>query len=80
MHNLLTNALDAVVAGGGARREIHIGAVRAGSDVLLTVEDSGQGVSSEITAQLFNPFRDHEGGWHGARSCNQPFTAAQPGW
>ncbi len=56
VHNLLTNALDAVVAGGGARREIHIGAVRAGSDVLLTVEDSGQGVSSEITAQLFNPF------------------------
>jgi two-component system, LuxR family, sensor kinase FixL len=56
VHNLLTNALDAVVAGSRTRREIHIGASRADSEVLLAIEDSGHGVSPDITAQLFNPF------------------------
>ncbi len=55
LHNLLSNAID-VLAPRTTVREVQIRAVRAGSKVLLAVEDSGPGVAQDSLAQLFEPF------------------------
>jgi two-component system sensor kinase FixL len=56
LHNLLTNALDAVSDCSESNREIAVTALRRDTDVLLTVEDSGAGIASEIAGNLFDPF------------------------
>jgi C4-dicarboxylate-specific signal transduction histidine kinase len=55
LHNLLSNAID-VLSPRASGREIQIRAVRAGSNVLLAVEDSGPGVAQDSLTQLFEPF------------------------
>jgi two-component system sensor kinase FixL len=53
--NLIRNALDAME--GGARRDLTI-AVAAGEDhtVIISVTDSGPGISAEVRERLFQPF------------------------
>ena len=56
LHNLLSNAIDAVAHVAADSRVIEVGASRVGSDVALRVEDSGPGVAPEIAERLFEPF------------------------
>jgi signal transduction histidine kinase len=56
LHNLLTNAIDAVAQQPVGLRHIMLSGSRSDGDVLLRVEDSGAGVSAEVTANLFEPF------------------------
>jgi signal transduction histidine kinase len=50
--NLLGNAIEAMPGGGLLR----ISAEREGTDVLVSVEDSGPGIPATIAPQLFKPF------------------------
>jgi signal transduction histidine kinase len=50
--NLLANSLDAMPGGG----EFSVEALRNGESTLVTVRDSGQGISASIRARLFQPF------------------------
>jgi two-component system sensor kinase FixL len=56
LHNLLGNAVDAIAAGQAPRREIRLVARGSGSEVAVRVEDSGPGVSEEVSRRLFEPF------------------------
>ena len=59
LHNLLTNSLDAFDAGPASessfRRILVTGEVRA-ADVQIAVDDSGPGISSDLSVRLFEPF------------------------
>ena len=50
--NLLTNALEAMPAGG----LIQITAMAAGRSVIIKVRDTGPGVAPEVRDRLFEPF------------------------
>ena len=50
--NLLVNALEVLPNGG----TIQISAIPADKSVLLTVHDTGPGISTEIRSRLFQPF------------------------
>ena len=50
--NLVLNAQEAMKEGG----ELELGAVRRGGEVVLVVEDSGQGMKKEVADRLFEPF------------------------
>lgn len=50
--NLADNALDAMPTGG----RLELGIEREAGDVLLTVRDSGAGVSAEVKRRMFEPF------------------------
>ena len=50
--NLIDNALDAMPAGGF----IHISAESNGNAVVVSVEDSGPGISPQVRPRLFQPF------------------------
>lgn len=52
--NLIRNAIDAMV--DSPVRDVTIRVAREGEDALVTVTDTGPGISSEIAAQLFQPF------------------------
>src|SRR5579884_1375146 len=55
--NLLRNAIDAMAAANAERRSITVAARRQGSDaVLISVTDSGPGISPEVAGRLFEPF------------------------
>jgi two-component system sensor kinase FixL len=58
MHNLLTNCLDAFdgLARRPQPRRIELAARLEGTDVLITVDDSGPGIVSGISGRLFEPF------------------------
>ena len=56
LHNLLNNAIDAVAAGPLTNRKIALNATHRQTDVVVTIDDSGAGVSPEILASLFDPF------------------------
>ncbi len=59
IHNLLTNSLDAFDALPARRphaRRIAITAEKHGTDVLLSVDDSGPGIAPSVTERLFQPF------------------------
>lgn len=53
--NLIINAIDALRE-APHRREIIVRSRPEGSMVLVTVEDSGRGISTEIMANIFDPF------------------------
>lgn len=55
LHNLVSNAIDAMVAAGG-RRELLIEARAGEGEVRLAVHDSGPGVAEEVLPQIFVPF------------------------
>jgi signal transduction histidine kinase len=52
--NILHNALQAM--GGQTTGELHVASAVEGGDVVLSVEDSGPGVSPDILPRLFEPF------------------------
>jgi two-component system, LuxR family, sensor kinase FixL len=56
LHNLLTNAIDAVSLVPANTRLIEVEATRAGNEVVLSVHDSGPGLAEEIADRLFEPF------------------------
>lgn len=56
LHNLVSNAIDALGAGQGASREVRLRAEREAESVRFTVEDSGPGVAADALEQLFEPF------------------------
>lgn len=53
MHNLVRNAVEAMQPGGG---RVTIRAHREGSDLLVSVSDTGKGIPKEIQARLFQSF------------------------
>lgn len=56
LHNLLSNALDAVMQVDEPWRRIELHAIRANDWIVLRVEDSGPGVAPEVSQKLFEPF------------------------
>ncbi|WP_342116683.1 ATP-binding protein [Pseudoduganella sp. OTU4001] len=56
LRNLLANALDAVRVRPAGQRRIAIAAENVGGKLRFTVEDSGEGLSEERAARLFEPF------------------------
>jgi signal transduction histidine kinase len=57
LHNLLANAIDAIIAADPPQRAVRLRAVAAPSDaVKVTVSDSGPGLSPETMESLFRPF------------------------
>jgi C4-dicarboxylate-specific signal transduction histidine kinase len=58
IHNLLTNALDAFNAPAPSKeqsRRIEVAVYAQASDVFITVEDSGPGISADVAERLFEP-------------------------
>jgi signal transduction histidine kinase len=57
LHNLVSNAIDALKAGTGDYREVTISAKEDSARfVRISVADNGPGVAAEVAAQLFQPF------------------------
>jgi len=59
MHNLLTNSLEAFDSLPLARtrsRRIEVTGEARGTDVLITVDDSGPGIAGALGERLFEPF------------------------
>jgi signal transduction histidine kinase len=54
LHNLLTNARDALAGTGGPR--IQVRTWTAGSDLCLSVSDNGHGFGEEVREQIFVPY------------------------
>jgi two-component system sensor kinase FixL len=58
LHNLVTNALDALnalVAPEDQSRRIEVTVYAQASDVSISVEDSGPGISADVAERLFEP-------------------------
>ncbi len=63
VHNLLMNALQALDAVPVAERRLAVSVVRNGTEGVLTVTDTGNGISPEALPRLFEPFfSTREGG------------------
>jgi two-component system sensor kinase FixL len=56
LHNLLSNAVDAISGAGGERREVRLEARAVDGQVELRVEDTGPGIAPEVALRLFEPF------------------------
>src|SRR5262245_4600017 len=55
--NLLQNAIDAIVEGGGNRRQIRVEAsTTSAGHATVTVADTGSGIPAEVATRLFEPF------------------------
>jgi len=54
--NLMMNGIQAMKEAGGRIRQLHVHAARAGESVVVTVHDTGKGISEETRARLFEPF------------------------
>ncbi|MCA9792291.1 MAG: GHKL domain-containing protein, partial [Candidatus Eremiobacteraeota bacterium] len=54
--NLVLNARDAVLAADQGQRRIVITTQSSGDEVVLTVNDTGVGMTAEQTARIFEPF------------------------
>jgi PAS domain S-box-containing protein len=56
LHNLVSNAIDAVNQVDRARRCIELEATRVDGHIVVRVEDSGPGIAPEVAQKLFEPF------------------------
>jgi two-component system sensor kinase FixL len=54
--NLLGNAIDAVAQQPEGARQISLTVSCRGSDVLLSIDDSGPGLAAEVASRIFDPF------------------------
>jgi signal transduction histidine kinase len=61
LQNLVGNAIDAL-RDVRAPRELTLTASREGTDILVSVTDTGPGVAAEILPRLFSPFATTKGG------------------
>jgi two-component system C4-dicarboxylate transport sensor histidine kinase DctB len=52
--NLLSNAADAVK--GRKDDQIHLSIRKSGSNLILRIEDSGEGIPASIREKIFEPF------------------------
>ena len=59
--NLVLNGMEAMKEGGDLRLEVR----SAGAEVILAVEDQGQGMDKEVAARLFEPFLSRRPGGTG---------------
>jgi two-component system sensor kinase FixL len=56
LHNLMSNALDAVLERAENLRKIELSVSKRGTDLFIALEDSGPGVAAEVSTSLFDPF------------------------
>jgi signal transduction histidine kinase len=59
IYNLVTNSLEAFEAAGmrpALPRRIAVSAEARGTDVVISVDDSGPGIAPSVTSRLFDPF------------------------
>jgi two-component system sensor kinase FixL len=56
LHNLMSNALDAVLERTENLRKIELSVAKRGTDLFISLEDSGPGVAPEVSTNLFDPF------------------------
>lgn len=56
LHNLIANAIDAVSRAPASQRRIELHATRSADELVLMVEDSGPGISAEVSREIFEPF------------------------
>jgi signal transduction histidine kinase len=56
LHNLLTNAIDALIHVSERSRRIEVHAQRIDDAIVIRVEDSGPGIAPDIAQRLFDPF------------------------
>jgi two-component system sensor kinase FixL len=56
LHNLLSNAIDAVNQVDTSRRCIELQAQCANQHIVIRVEDAGPGIAAEVAQKLFEPF------------------------
>ena len=54
--NLLLNATQAIAEGAPDRNEVQVNAIIRGVQVVVTVRDTGAGMTAEAQARLFEPF------------------------
>lgn len=56
LHNLLANAIEAIVESNALHREITVRLVREQAKVIIMVEDSGPGIAADVIGTMFEPF------------------------
>jgi two-component system, LuxR family, sensor kinase FixL len=56
LHNLIANALDALIDVAPGNRRIHVTVTTDGEQLRVMVDDSGHGILPEIRGKLFEPF------------------------
>ena len=54
--NLIQNAIDAMSAGDGRPRNLHLGTSQENGTVVVTVADSGPGLPEDASQKVFDPF------------------------
>lgn len=56
LHNLLVNAIEAIVASAPRQRLVHVALLDHGDAVRILIDDTGPGIAPEIEATMFEPF------------------------
>jgi two-component system sensor kinase FixL len=56
LHNLLSNALDAIGQSGRSTKQILMAVTQTAQRVVVRIEDSGDGLKADIAPRLFEPF------------------------
>lgn len=80
VHNLITNALQAMDRLASGPRELRLSVRRDGTEAVLDVADTGPGLSPEVLPRLFEPFfSTREGGLGLGLTLSESLAHAQGG-